>query len=200
MDRVIGLQRLILFLALILSAPAKADTIYDFHLYAGPAAAGSASAIGTIVFGDNPGWNVTITNYLSNGQLYAQNSYDNTTGTMSAVFVTEDGLLAVPTSTNFMMTGPCGQLCAVSFQFHSFYPGGPVSHRIGTVLDLTTPWTPDSFIIGTLANVETPLALSFYSGSPVDSAPGPVVGAGLPGLIMIGGSLIALWRRRRTTR
>jgi len=30
-------------------------------------------------------------------------------------------------------------------------------------------------------------------------APGPVVGAGLPGLIFAGGSLVVLWRRKRTS-
>jgi hypothetical protein len=65
----------------------------------------------------------------------------------------------------------------------------------GRVTSLTTfgPAEPDQFVFGA-ANVLQDLVLTTAT-----AVPGPLAGAGLPGLIFAGGGLLAWWRRRQKT-
>ena len=76
----------------------------------------------------------------------------------------------------------------------------------GTTITLPTniPGITSSFaVLGTVAETGGPQDLSAYFGLTTgmvvvtSAAPGPIVGAGLPGLILAGGGLLVWWRRRQ---
>ena len=115
-----------------------------------------------------PGWTLVEQIFIcSNGDLFCDN-YINPTGTMLASFTFTNGALG----THFL------DLSAIA-------PGNPFS--ITEVFHIVSDGVNPAHLAGAIW-------VDPFGSVPV---PGPVVGAGLPGLIAACGGLLAWWRRRQ---
>jgi hypothetical protein len=118
-----------------------------------------------------PGWTLVEQIFIcSNGNLYCDN-FINPTGKEIAEFSFTHGAV----STNFVdlsgITAP-GNPFSITNVFHIVSDGVDQAHLAGAIWSQPTDPAP---------------------------VPGPIAGAGLPGLILAGGGLLGWWRRRQKT-
>ena len=171
-------------------APAQADIIYSVDLLQfGHQPGPSAHAVGTIKTDGTIGalqpndilsWDLTMTVRSFSGFETTQTSsgvggFSWTPGSFSA---TPADLIFDSLNFSASFSSPF-----VSFQ-PSFCVGPCGERRIGPTAQFYSQTTGGA--VYTIASAGTPAAV-----------PGPIVGAGLPGIVFAGGLLVSYWRRRR---
>jgi hypothetical protein len=127
-------------------------------------------------------------------------------------FIYADGLLGSPLNVTVTMTDPVSYVGFAwgtpdVFNELDVYDG---SILLGSFTGLDTLGNPDYFDIHAgPGEAITQLVMSStvdglccfetdnYSAIPASAVPGPIAGAGLPGLIFAGGGLLGWWRRRQ---
>lgn len=121
-------------------------------------------------------------------------------GVLSAYNIWEDAARTTLSDTfKLAIVDPigAGQHTRLLIEFKSDRPFGPPLSPLPSASNLVETGRlqvleKDISIIGLPTNSYT-----FQFISDVEAVPGPIVGAGLPGILVGGGSLLACWRRRR---